>query len=73
MIDYAALHDIFGDELPEPHLFFATRSNKYATSYTVLRRELGLPKARSNLGLWLAFKERYALETGFLEENSESE
>lgn len=63
MINYTALHDIFGDTLPEAHIFFATRSNKYAPSYASLRRELGMTRARTNRRVWLEFVKKYKEET----------
>lgn len=63
MINYEALHAIFGDKLPEAHIFFATRSNKYATSYAALRRELGMTRAKTNRSVWLRFVDKYKEET----------
>lgn len=63
MINYEALHAIFGDTLPEAHIFFATRSNKYAPSYASLRRELGMTRAKTNRSVWLRFVEKYKEET----------
>lgn len=63
MIDYQALHAIFGDTLPEAHTFFATRSNKFASSYAALRRDLGMTRARTNRAVWLRFVEKYKKET----------
>ncbi len=63
MINYEALHAIFGDTLPEAHIFFATRSNKFATSYASLRRDLGMTRAKTNRSVWLRFVEKYKEET----------
>ena len=60
MIDYSGLKTIFGDKLPEAHIFFATvAANKYVPSYAFLRRELGLSSAHTNRKVWKKFVEAY--------------
>lgn len=60
MIDYNGLKTIFGEKLPEPHIFFATvAAHKYVPSYAFLRRELGLSSAHTNRKVWKKFVEAY--------------
>ncbi|UPW38316.1 putative tail protein [Escherichia phage vB_EcoS_ESCO30] len=60
MIDYSGLKTIFGEKLPEPHIFFATvAAHKYVPSYAFLRRELGLSSAHTNRKVWKKFVEAY--------------
>lgn len=60
MIDYSGLKTIFGEKLPESHIFFATvAAHKYVPSYAFLRRELGLSPAHTNRKVWKKFVEAY--------------
>lgn len=60
MIDYSGLKTIFGEKLPESHIFFATvAAHKYVPSYAFLRRELGLSSAHTNRKVWKKFVEAY--------------
>lgn len=60
MIDYNGLKTIFGEKLPESHIFFATvAAHKYVPSYAFLRRELGLSSAHTNRKVWKKFVEAY--------------
>lgn len=60
MIDYNGLKTIFGEKLPESHIFFATVAvHKYVPSYAFLRRELGLSSAHTNRKVWKKFVEAY--------------
>lgn len=60
MIDYNGLKTIFGEKLPEPHIFFATvAAHKHVPSYAFLRRELGLSSAHTNRKVWKKFVEAY--------------
>lgn len=60
MIDYSGLRTIFGEKLPESHIFFATvAAHKYVPSYAFLRRELGLSSAHTNRKVWKKFVEAY--------------
>lgn len=60
MIDYSGLRTIFGEKLPESHIFFATvAAHKYVPSYAFLRRELGLSSAHTNRKVWKRFVEAY--------------
>ena len=60
MIDYNGLKTIFGEKLPESHIFFATvAAHKYVPSYAFLRRELGLSSAHTNRKVWKKFLEAY--------------
>lgn len=60
MIDYDGLKAIFGEKLPESHIFFATvAAHKYVPSYAFLRRELGLSSAHTNRKVWKKFVEAY--------------
>uniref|UniRef100_UPI0009FB94D4 Decoration protein n=1 Tax=Tequintavirus T5 TaxID=10726 RepID=UPI0009FB94D4 len=59
-IDYSGLRTIFGEKLPESHIFFATvAAHKYVPSYAFLRRELGLSSAHTNRKVWKKFVEAY--------------
>lgn len=61
MINYAAIKGIFGETLPEAHIFFATKAvHPYIKSYQVLRRELGLTTAHTNRAVWKRFLKEYA-------------
>lgn len=60
MIDYNGLKTIFGEKLPESHIFFATvAAHKYVPSYAFLRRELGLSSAHTNRKVWKKFVDEY--------------
>ncbi|EJT0117220.1 hypothetical protein NVX19_003471 [Salmonella enterica] len=60
MIDYDGLKTIFGDKLPESHIFFATvAANKYVPNYSALRKEFGMTTAHTNRKVWKKFKEAY--------------
>lgn len=60
MIDYSGLRTIFGEKLPESHIFFATvAAHKHVPSYAFLRRELGLSSAHTNRKVWKKFVEAY--------------
>ncbi|AWN08786.1 Hoc-like head decoration [Escherichia phage Gostya9] len=60
MIDYNGLKTIFGENLPESHIFFATvAAHEYVPSYAFLRRELGLSSAHTNRKVWKKFVEAY--------------
>ncbi|WCZ57823.1 tail fiber [Salmonella phage Kenya-K37] len=60
MIDYNGLKTIFGEKLPESHIFFATiAAHKHVPSYAFLRRELGLSSAHTNRKVWKKFVEAY--------------
>lgn len=60
MIDYSGLKTIFGEKLPESHIFFATvAAHKYVPNYAFLRRELGLSSAHTNRKVWKKFVEAY--------------
>lgn len=63
MIDYSALQAIFGDTLPEAHIFFATRAaNAIVPGYVTLRKDLGLSPAHTNRSVWKKFVAKYAEE-----------
>lgn len=60
MIDYNGLKTIFGEKLPESHIFFATvAAHKYVPSCAFLRRELGLSSEYTNRKVWKKFVEAY--------------
>ena len=60
MIDYNGLKTIFGEKLPESHIFFATvAAHKYVPSCAFLRRELGLSSEYTNHKVWKKFVEAY--------------
>lgn len=60
MIDYNGLKTIFGEKLPESHIFFATvAAHKCVPSYAFLRRELGLSSVHTNRKVWKKFVEAY--------------
>ncbi|QIO00951.1 whisker protein [Salmonella phage smaug] len=60
MIDYSGLKAIFGEKLPESHIFFATvAAHKFVPNYATLRMELGLTSAHTNRKVWKKFKEEY--------------
>ena len=60
MIDYNGLKTIFGERLPESHIFFATvAAHKYVPSCAFLRRELGLSSEYTNHKVWKKFVEAY--------------
>lgn len=64
MIDYSALKAIFGNTLPEAHIFFATRAaNAIVPGYVTLRKEFGLSPAHTNRKVWKMFVAKYAEET----------
>lgn len=64
MIDYAALHGIFGDNLPPSHVFFATvAAFKIVPGYAALRREMGMSTAHTNHTIWKAFVQKYKEQT----------
>lgn len=64
MIDYDALKDLFGDNLPEPHIFFATKGVKdMGIGYARLRNELGMSSANTNHKIWKLFVAKYEKET----------
>ena len=60
MIDYDGLKAIFGEKLPESHIFFATvAAHKFVPSYATLRKEFGMTTAHTNRKVWNKFKEAY--------------
>ena len=60
MIDYNGLKAIFGEKLPESHIFFATvAAHKFVPNYSTLRKELGMTTAHTNRKVWNKFKEAY--------------
>ncbi|AJA73588.1 Hoc-like head decoration [Salmonella phage Shivani] len=60
MIDYNGLKTIFGEKLPESHIFFATvAAHKFVPNYATLRKELGMTTAHTNRKVWNKFKEAY--------------
>ena len=62
MIDYDGLKAIFGEKLPESHIFFATvAAHKYVPSCAFLRRELGLSSEYTNRKVWKQFVEAYGV------------
>lgn len=64
MIDYSALKAIFGNTLPEAHIFFATRAaNAIVPGYVTLRKEFGLSPAHTNRKVWKMFVAEYNKET----------
>lgn len=59
-IDYAGLKTIFGFNLPESHIFFATvAANRYVPSYAAMRKGLGMSPAHTNRAVWKKFVEQY--------------
>lgn len=59
MADISKIKDIFGDVLPESHIFFATTANTEIPSYHRLRKHLGKTSAIVNRRAWLLFKVEY--------------
>ncbi|QIO02006.1 putative tail protein [Salmonella phage rutana] len=60
MIDYDGLKAIFGEKLPESHIFFATvAAHKFVPNYATLRKEFGMTTAHTNRKVWNKFKETY--------------
>ncbi|ATS94106.1 putative tail protein [Pectobacterium phage DU_PP_V] len=61
MINYTAIKEIFGETLPEAHIFFATIAvHPYVKSYQALRRELGMTTAHTNRAVWKRFVKEYS-------------
>ncbi|CCI88568.1 tail protein [Yersinia phage phiR2-01] len=64
MIDYSGLKAIFGDKLPEAHIFFATvATRKFVRNYSALRKEFGMTTAHTNRKVWNKFAKAYAEAT----------
>ncbi|AFQ22302.1 tail protein [Pectobacterium phage My1] len=60
MIDYAGLKAIFGDTLPEAHIFFATVATRpFVRGYQDIRKDLGLTTAHTNRSVWKRFVAKY--------------
>lgn len=53
------LKTVFGDTLPEPHIFFATMANTVIPSYQVLRKTLGFTTAHENIKLYKMLKKEF--------------
>lgn len=59
MADLDKLKDIFGDKLPESHIFFATTANTELPSYQAIRKHFNVSSAVPNRFLWKMLVEAY--------------
>lgn len=53
------LKEVFGDELPPSHIFFATMANKAIPSYQALRKAMGVSTAKENTTLYKQLVKEY--------------
>ena len=53
------LKEVFGDKLPESHIFFATLANTTVPSYQALRKALGVTTAKENTALYKRLVEEF--------------